>query len=151
MAFSLKKFKDYLDKSIKDLEKEQAYNEQLHKDGENPRWVPENKSNIFQMLENWWGYEVLINQLYNIKKLIRRGEFDSKESSNKIYLIENTVDERAVRVSGYFKTYDEAYEALKECADWWREKGTGQIWEVSFGLHTKRVKVYDSYSQGPAK
>ena len=151
MAFSLKKFKDYLDKSIKDLEKEQAYNEQLHKDGENPRWVPENKSNIFQMLENWWGYEVLINQLDNIKKLIKRGEFDSKESSNKIYLIENTVDERAVRVSGYFKTFDQAYEALKECADWWREKGTGQIWEVSFGLHTKRVKVYDSYSQGPAK
>ena len=47
--------------------------------------------------------------------------------------------------------YDEAYEALKECSDWWMEKGTGQIWEVSFGLHAQRKKVYDSYTQGPAK
>ena len=70
---------------------------------------------------------------------------------DKIYLIENTVDERQVKVSGYFKTYDQAYEALKECSDWWREKGTGQIWEVSFGLHALRKKVYDSYTQGPAK
>lgn len=149
--FSLKKLKDYLDKSIKDLTKEQAYNEQLYKDGENPGWVPENKSNLFQMLENWWGYEVLISQLDNIKKLIRRGEFDSEESSDEIYLIENTVDEYRTRVSGYFKTYDDAYEALKECSDWFRDKGTGQIWKVSFGLHAKREKVYDSYTQGPAK
>lgn len=70
---------------------------------------------------------------------------------DKIYLIENTVDERSTKVSGYFKTYDEAYEVLKECADWWREKGTGKIWEVSFGLHAQRKKVYDSYTQGPAK
>lgn len=149
--FSLKKLKDYLDKSIKDLEKEQAYNEQLYKDGENPGWVPENKSILPQVLNNWWGYEVLICQLDNIKKLIRRGEFESDESSNEIYLIENTVDERRVRASGYFKTYDEAYEALKECSDWFMGNGTGQIWKVSFGLHAKREKVYDSYTQGPAK
>ena len=149
--FSLKKFKDYLDKSIKDLEKEQAYNEQLHKDGKNPGWIPENKSTLPQVLGNWWGYEVLICQLSNIKKLIRRGEFNNEESSNEIYLIENTVDERAVRVSGYFKTYNDAYEALKECSDWFNVKGTGQIWKVSFGLHAKREQVYDSYTQGPAK
>lgn len=70
---------------------------------------------------------------------------------DKIYLIENSVDEYSSKVSGYFKTYDQAYEALKECADWWRGKGTGQIWEVSFGLHAQRKKVYDSCTQGPAK
>jgi hypothetical protein len=70
---------------------------------------------------------------------------------SEIYIIENTVDERAARVSGYFKTYEDAYEALKECSDWFNVKGTGQIWKVSFGLHAKREKVYDSYTQGPAK
>ena len=69
----------------------------------------------------------------------------------KIYLIENTVDEYRTKVSGYFKTYDEAYEALKECSDWWMPKGSGQIYEVSFGLHAKRKKVYDSYTQGLAE
>lgn len=149
--FSLKKLKDYLDKSIKSLEKEQKYNEELHKDGENPNWTPENKSTLSQVMDNWWGYETMILQLDNIKKLLMRGEFDSDESSDEIYLIENTVDEYRTKVSGYFKTYEDAYEALKECSDWFNDKGTGRIYKVSFGLHAKREQVYDSYSQGPAK
>ena len=32
----------------------------------------------------------------------------------KIYYIENTIDEFNTSVSGYFPTYDEAFEALKE-------------------------------------
>ncbi len=70
---------------------------------------------------------------------------------DKIYFIENTVDEMRSKVSGYFKSYEDAYEGLKECADWWREKGTGKIYEVTFGLHQQRKLVYDSYKQGPAK
>ena len=70
---------------------------------------------------------------------------------DKIYLIENSIDERRCRVSGYFKTYDEAYEALKKCSDWWMPNGSGQIYEVSFGLNGERKMVYDSYIQGLAK
>ena len=69
----------------------------------------------------------------------------------KIYLIENTIDDCRSKVSGYFKSYEDAYENLKECADWWMGKGTGLIYEVSFGLHQQRKVVYDSYKQGPAK
>ena len=70
---------------------------------------------------------------------------------DKIYIIENSTDECKHRVSGYFKTYEEAYEALKECSDWWMPNGSGQIYEVSFGLYGIRKMVYDSYIQGLAK
>ena len=70
---------------------------------------------------------------------------------DKIYLIQNSIDERRVRVSGYFKTYDDAYEALKECSDWWMPNGSGQIYEVSLGLNGERKIVYDSYTQGLVK
>ena len=70
---------------------------------------------------------------------------------DKIYLIENSIDERRCRVSGYFKTYADAYEALKKCSDWWMPNGSGQIYGVSFGLNGERKIVYDSYTQGLAK
>ena len=70
---------------------------------------------------------------------------------DKIYLIENSVNECRNRVSGYFKTYDDAYEVLKKCSDWWMPNGSGQIYEVSFGLDGERKIVYDSYTQGLAK
>ena len=70
---------------------------------------------------------------------------------DKIYLIENSVNGCRNRVSGYFKTYDDAYEALKKCSDWWMPNGSGQIYEVSFGLNGERKMVYDSYTQGLAK
>lgn len=61
---------------------------------------------------------------------------------NGIYYIENTVDERRSRISGYFQTEEEAREALKECADWYREKGTGIIWYKEFGLGKTSKKIY---------
>lgn len=70
---------------------------------------------------------------------------------DKIYIIENTISERSHRVSGYFKTYDDAYEVLKKCSDWWMPNGSGQIYEVSFGLDGERKIAYDSYTQGLAK
>lgn len=69
----------------------------------------------------------------------------------KIYYIVNTISEITTRVSGYFPTYEEAFEALKKCSNWWQQKGTGEIWESEFGLHGKRTKLYDSYDSGPAK
>ena len=44
---------------------------------------------------------------------------------DKIYLIENSVNGCRNRVSGYFKTYDDAYEALKKCSDWWIPNESG--------------------------
>ena len=70
---------------------------------------------------------------------------------NYIYYIENEIDEFNSDISGYFKTYQEAYEALKKCANWFHQNGTGQIWKVRFGLHGKKECVYDSYDSGPAK
>ncbi len=70
---------------------------------------------------------------------------------NYIYYIKNEVDERSSKIVGYFKTYQEAYEALKKCANWFQQNGTGQIWKAHFGLRGKIECVYDSYNQGPAK
>ena len=59
-----------------------------------------------------------------------------------IYYIENTVDERKSSISGYFESLDEAKEALKECSDWFRPKGTGCIYFKKFGLNQNRQLVY---------
>ena len=49
----------------------------------------------------------------------------------KIYYIENNVDERGTHViMGYYSTLEKAKEALKDCCDWYRSKGTGEIYEV---------------------
>lgn len=60
-----------------------------------------------------------------------------------IYYIENTVDERSSRISGYFESLDEAKEALKECSDWFCSKGTGCIYFKKFGLKQERQLVYE--------
>lgn len=59
-----------------------------------------------------------------------------------LFYIENTINEIHSNRSGYFKTLDEAKEALKECCDWFRPKGTGRIYYVEFGLNKKRTLVY---------
>ena len=61
---------------------------------------------------------------------------------NGIYYIENTVDERRSRISGYFQTEEEAREALKECSDWFMSNGTGIIWFKEFGLNKQAKKIY---------
>jgi len=70
------KILEWIDKSIKGLEKEQLYNENSYKNGTFPTWIPKEKSGLHQVLNNWWGYESLILQLDNIKKLINRGDFE---------------------------------------------------------------------------
>ena len=61
---------------------------------------------------------------------------------NGIYYIENTIDERATAISGYFPTLDEAKEALKNCNDWYVSKPSGCIYYVEFGLGGKKELVY---------
>lgn len=61
-----------------------------------------------------------------------------------VYYIENTVDEIRTYISGYFETLDEAKEALKECSNWFRPKGTGWIYFKKFGLNQNRQLVYEN-------
>lgn len=59
-----------------------------------------------------------------------------------IFYIENTVDEYHSRIQGYFNTFDDAKKAIKECADWFRENGTGKIYMKGFGLNSVKQEVY---------
>lgn len=63
----------------------------------------------------------------------------------KLYYIENTVDEWHTKISGYFATLDNAKEALKDCFDWYRPHGTGRIYEVELGLGHQPKLVYQKY------
>lgn len=65
-------------------------------------------------------------------------------NNNGIFYIENTVDEYRTAISGYFTSLDDAKDALKDCADWWRPNGTGRIYFREFGLNKNRVLVYES-------
>ena len=58
------------------------------------------------------------------------------------FYISNTVGEWKSETTGTFPTYDEAKEALKECADWYCSKGTGTIYFRPFGLNRYSYKVY---------
>ena len=71
--------------------------------------------------------------------------------AKKIYYIENTISEFQSSITAYFETFEEAKEGMKECADWWSEKGTGKIYEAELGLHGKRKCVYNSWDDGAVK
>lgn len=60
-----------------------------------------------------------------------------------IYYIQNTIDERRSKIQGYFDNLERAIEVCKaECSDWFREKGSGEIYEVAFGLNIKPRLVW---------
>lgn len=59
-----------------------------------------------------------------------------------LFYIENSVDECHSKIKGYFNTLNEAMEAIKECSDWYRENGTGEIWMTGFGLKSHKQQVY---------
>jgi hypothetical protein len=63
---------------------------------------------------------------------------------DRIYYIENIVNEYNTRISGYFPTLDVAKEALKECSDWFLPNGTGEIYSIGFGLDAKPVLEFRS-------
>lgn len=58
-----------------------------------------------------------------------------------IYFIKNTIDEYHSSISGYFPTEDEARDALKDCADWFRPHGTGTIYFQEFGINGKCEEI----------
>lgn len=47
---------------------------------------------------------------------------------DKLYYITNAINEEQSKTSGFFKSFDEAKEALEGCHDWYRSIGTGCIW-----------------------
>lgn len=61
--------------------------------------------------------------------------------TNGIFVIRNTVDERHSASQGFFKTIEEAREAITKCCDWFRDYGTGEIWFYKFGLWEKNYRV----------
>lgn len=67
-----------------------------------------------------------------------------KKNPNGIYYIENTIDEWHTKISGYFKTLGDAQDGLKECADWYRPKGTGKIYFKEFGLDKPARLVFEN-------
>ena len=61
--------------------------------------------------------------------------FKGKEPDrNKIYYIQNTINEYQSRITGYYSSFEKAKEALKECNDWYRSKGTGKIYKVQLDV-----------------
>lgn len=62
---------------------------------------------------------------------------------DKIYYIENTIDEFHTKIKGYFKSFDEAKEALEKCSNWYRPEGT--IYVVEFGLGKRPEKLYETW------
>ncbi len=66
------------------------------------------------------------------------------KTEDKIYYIENTIDEWHTDIQGYFHTLDDAKEALKDCADWCRPKGTGKIYSIKFGLDQNPKLEYEN-------
>lgn len=59
----------------------------------------------------------------------------ANDTSKGFYFIKNTVDEWHSDETGYFKTLEEAKEALKSCSDWWCPEGTGRIYFRAYGLN----------------
>lgn len=63
----------------------------------------------------------------------------------KIYYIENTINEFNSRINGYFTSLPKAKEALKDCCDWYRSKGTGKIYAIETNkLGAFPVLVYEN-------
>ena len=50
------------------------------------------------------------------------------------YEIRTSISETQSRVSGRYCYLGDAEEALKDCCDWYRPKGTGKIYEMCYYL-----------------
>lgn len=61
------------------------------------------------------------------------------------YEIRNSVSESRTTVTGRYATLDMAIEALKDCCDWYRPKGTGKIYEMCYYLNNGEITVYENF------
>lgn len=60
-----------------------------------------------------------------------------------IYYIENSINDRETKMSGYFALLDEAKKALKRCNDWYRDYGIGRIYKIHIVLHRRPELVFE--------
>lgn len=89
--------------------------------------------------------QVLGTLIIDIDSFLAEAEAEAMDvvEEDGVYFIENTVDECNSRITGYFRTFDKAKEALKECSDWYRSKGTGRIYFQKFGADQGSKKVFE--------
>lgn len=60
---------------------------------------------------------------------------------NKIYYIENSINEYRREIMGYFSSIDGAKNALKDCCDFYRSKGTGKIYSIELNVLNAKAKL----------
>lgn len=72
---------------------------------------------------------------------IKMDQKPAHTTENKIYYIQNTVDERYSKIRGYFSTLEKAKEELKECSDWFSPKGTGKIYSINLDVLNDEPKL----------
>ena len=60
------------------------------------------------------------------------------------YEIHNTISESQTAVTGRYATKSAAMEAFKDCCDWYRPKGTGKIYKISYYTDFDRKVTVDT-------
>lgn len=81
----------------------------------------------------------LKSEINKIKKCVNAYNMTSDDG---VFYIENTIDYDRSLIRGYFKTIEDAIVALRDCQDWYSDKGTGTIYYRTFGLHGETKNVY---------
>ena len=61
----------------------------------------------------------------------------------KIYYIETTDNEWSSSIKGYYSTLEKAKQALQHEGNWYRPKGTGEIYELTLDTNKCRL-VYEN-------
>ena len=57
----------------------------------------------------------------------------------KIYYIYTTDNEWRGSIKGYYSSLEKAKEAICHHSNWWRPKGTGEIYELTLDTNEKRL------------
>ena len=78
----------------------------------------------------------LHDTIKNVIDLYYNIEFGNIATFNEdgVFFIENTINETRCKVSAYFGSSRDALAGLSECADWFRPKGTGEIYFQPYGI-----------------
>lgn len=64
--------------------------------------------------------------------------------SGKFYGIKNTYNEWSSGWSKFCVTLEDAKRELQNCNDWYRDKGTGTIYEISFSVSAQGVITFST-------
>lgn len=113
-----------------------------------PRFMPNRETVVMATLgEHVWIPSDLFPQVPELSSIgidSFLADAEAMVEEDGVYFIKNTVDEWNTIITGYFRTFDEAKEALKECSDWYRPKGTGRIYFQKFGADQGSKMVFEA-------